>query len=395
MNVPSISSSTEATTFQGLVTCRAGLERVLAAELTALRLEVDRIGRRAVFFRSDKAGVYRANMALRSGLAVLLPIRTFNARNYDMLYYQARKTNWHKLFAVDRTVRIDVNGGSDALANTQYVTHRIKDGIVDTFRKLTGGTRPSIDKRDPDIHVVAHLDGKRVTLCFDTSGTPLFKRGYRAAHGLAPIKEDLAAGILQLAGWNGRVPLLDPLCGAGTFLFEGWMLAANIAPNLERRFAFESLFDYEPDLHRAEQAALRAARRDPPETFHITGLEIDGPTRAVAEAIRRQHFSDAPVEIIGADFRSWGGNAEDAFLVANPPYGKRLGNPAEAIGLHRDLAAFVRDRCPGGTAAVFTANTEAAGTLDPRPEATWTLYNGRLEGRLVKFAPGRGGRHAG
>ena len=375
---------------EGLVTCRAGLERVVADELRELGITVDRPGRRAVFFRTDKAGVYRANMALRSAIAVLLPIRTFNARNYDMLYYQARKTNWHKLFPVDRTVRIDVNGGSDALTNTQYVTHRIKDGIVDTFRKLTGGTRPSIDKRDPDIHVVAHLDGKRVTLCLDTSGTPLFKRGYRAAHGLAPLKEDLAAGILRLAGWDGGTPLLDPLCGSGTFLFEAWMLAAGIAPNLDRRFAFESLFDYDPALHAAGREALAAARSDPPPGFRLTGLENDGPTRAVAESIRRNHFPDAPLEIAAADFRSWTGPAEGTFVVTNPPYGHRLGDHGEAVALHCDLARFVRTRCADGTAAVFTANLEGAALLDDRPEATWTLYNGRLEGRLVKFAPGLG-----
>ncbi len=390
MKNPPPPPSGSAPDLEGLVTCRAGLERVVADELRALGITVERTGRRAVFFRSDQAGVYRANMALRSAIAVLLPIRTFNARNYDMLYYQARKTNWHKLFPVDRTVRIDVNGGSDALTNTQYVTHRIKDGIVDTFRKLTGGTRPSIDKRDPDIHIVAHLDGRRVTLCLDTSGTPLFKRGYRAAHGLAPLKEDLAAGILRLAGWGGTVPLLDPLCGSGTFLFEGWMLAADIAPNLERRFAFESLFDYDPALHAADRDILAAARRNPPAGFRITGLENDGPTRAVAESIRRQHFPDAPVEITAADFRSWPGRAEGAFVVANPPYGHRLGDHAEAVALHRELARFVRHRCAGGTAAVFTANLDGAALLDDRPEATWTLYNGRLEGRLVKFAPGIG-----
>src|SRR5690606_7952937 len=149
----------------------------------------------------------------RSGLSVLLPIRTFNARNYDLLYFQSRKTNWHKLFSVDKSLRIDVNGGSDVLRNSEYVVHRVKDGIVDTFRKLSAGVRPSVDKSEPDIHIVVHLDHTRVTLCIDTSGLPLFKRGYRLQHGVAPIKEDLAAGILQLSGWDQKSSLTDPMCG--------------------------------------------------------------------------------------------------------------------------------------------------------------------------------------
>lgn len=366
----------------GLVTCRAGLERVVARELRELGAEVLRIGTRAVFFRPDPAVVYRCNMGLHSALNVLLPIRTFNARNYEMLYYQARKTNWHKLFTVGRSIRIDVNGGSPTLRHTQYVTHRVKDGIVDTFRKLSGGIRPSVRKDDPDVHIVVHLDGPRVTLCLDTSGQPLFKRGYRTEHGAAPLKEDLAAGILQLAGWDGRKPLLDPLCGAGTFLFEAWLLAAGIAPNLDRRFAFESLLSYDPALHAAERDRLRARIRstDLPE---LLGYERDPATRAVAEAIRQRHFPDAPIGIRQTDYRTAPG-LRDGLIVCNPPYGVRLGTAAAAVALHRELGAFLRDACAGSAAAVFTANPEAAVALEPPvPRRSHVLYNGALEGRLL------------
>ncbi len=369
---------------EGLVGTRAGLEKSVAGELKSLGIPVTRIGRRAVFFRTDLAGVYRANMGLRSGLNVLLPIRTFNARNYDMLYYQSRKTNWHKLFPVERTLRIDVNGGSDELRNSEYVVHRVKDGIVDTFRKLAGGIRPSIDKRDPDIHIVVHLDAHRVTLCLDTSGQPLFKRGYREAHGIAPLKEDLAAAILRIAGWDGTTSLIDPLCGSGTFLFEAWMKAANKAPNLDRRFAFESLFDYDAHLHAAEREALEAAERSPRPEFKIIGLEKDAATRTVAETIRKTYFLDAPITIEATDFRAWPDTVERFFAVTNPPYGKRIGTHAEAVALHRELADFLRKRCPNGRAAVFSANPDGIAALGPT-EKSWTLYNGALEGQLVRF----------
>ena len=240
-----------------IVVCRGGLESVAADELQKLGVSVRKIRTRAVDVETDLAGIYRANMALRSALNVLLPVRSFNARNYDILYYQSRKTNWHKLFPVTARLRINVKGRSGTLRDSRYVIHRVKDGITDTFNKLFDA-RPSIEKRDPDVHVVVHLDEHRVTLAIDTSGVPLFKRGYRAGHGEAPIKEDLAAGILALSGWDGTSPLVDPMCGSGTFLFEAWMRAARIAPNRGRKFGFEMLHGYDPELHWKERNALAA-----------------------------------------------------------------------------------------------------------------------------------------
>ncbi len=381
----------------GLVTCRAGLERVIADELKELAIEVTRIGTRAVFFRTDRAGVYRANMGLRSALSVLLPIRRFNARNYDMLYFQSRKTFWHKMFSVDRTVRIDVNGGSSQLRNTQYVVHRVKDGIVDTFRKLCEGKRPSIDKRDPDVHVVVHLDGPRVTLCLDTSGVPLFKRGYRVEHGEAPLKEDLAAGILALSGWDGRMPLCDPMCGAGTFLFEGWMRATRRAPNLERRFAFESLFSYDPATHAAEQEALRSGIIDPPTGFELFGCERAPAAVRVMERIHREHFPEAPLRVEEMDFRALQTPPVGCFAVTNPPYGRRLGGGRSPDGdadsrgdlnrLYRDLGCHLRRiRQDGGSAAVLSAWEDAARTIGLEPTRRFTLYNGAIRCDLLCFS---------
>ncbi|MEE3178210.1 MAG: class I SAM-dependent RNA methyltransferase, partial [Verrucomicrobiota bacterium] len=206
----------------GFVLCRGGLEEVVVKELRELEIEVVARRKRAVEIVTNLAGFYRANMGLRSALNVLRPIRSFNARNYDLLYYQSRKTNWHKLFPVDARIRIDIKGHSPKITHTRYAIHRVKDGITDTFRKLCHGVRPSIEKRNPDVHVVVYLEKHRATLALDMSGTPLFKRGYRIEHGEAPMKEDLAAGLLSLSGWDRRSPLLDPMCGSGTLLFEAW-----------------------------------------------------------------------------------------------------------------------------------------------------------------------------
>lgn len=370
-----------------IVTCRGGLEAVVADELRSLGITVAATRRRAVLAQTDAAGVYRANMGLRCALGVLRPLRTFNARNYDLLYYQSRKTNWHKCFPVDATIRIDVKGASDVLDHTQFITHRVKDGIVDTFRKLCAGQRPSVDKRDPDVHIVVYLDQTRVTLCLDTSGTPLFKRGYRLRHGEAPIKEDLAAGLLALSGWDRASPLLDPMCGSGTLLFEAWMMAAGIAPNLDRRFGFEALLDYREDLHEAEAEALRARARPPGDGFFLVGLEIDETTFRTMEDIRRTSFPSAPLRLHRGDFRSFVPPAGLTMVVCNPPYGVRSGRDEDIGPLYHDLARFLRDRLPAARAALYTANHDAARAFGGDRRRAIPLRNGSLEGALYFVGP--------
>jgi len=366
------------------VVCRGGLEPVVAGELRENGITVRGTRTRAVDIETDLAGIYRANMGLRSALNVLLPIRTFNARNYDLLYYQSRKTNWHKLFPATARLRIDVKGRSKILQDSRYVMHRVKDGITDTFTKLAG-QRPSIDKRHPDVHVVVRREGQRVTLALDTSGVPLFKRGYREDHGEAPLKEDLAAGMIALSGWDRAGPLIDPMCGSGTLLFEAWMQAARIAPNRDRRFGFEMLAGYEPEIHRHERERLAAGERGASPGPELAGLEIDEETCVLADDIRRRHFPDAPIRFRNRDFRHLDTGERFGAAVCNPPYGVRLGKQEEIARLYRDLGQFLRERVPGGQAAIYTANADAASHFGGVQDDSIPLLNGSLEGRLYRF----------
>lgn len=366
----------------GIVICRHGLERVVEAELKDLGIEVVAVRNRAIDIATSLGGFYRANMGLRSALHVLRPIRSFNARTYDLLYYQSRKTNWHKLFPVDATLRIDVKGHSSKLDDERFVIHRVRDGIVDTFRKLKGGMRPSVEKLVPDVHIVVYFHEHEASLAIDTSGVPLFKRGYRIEHGEAPMKEDLAAGILALSGWDRKSPLLDPMCGSGTLLFEAWMMAAGIAPNLDRRFGFEKLFDYDPELHKRERDRLAKAQRGAPEGFELLGLEIDGPTLRTASGIRAKHFPKAPIRLENVDFSRFDPGARFRTVVCNPPYGVRMGEKDEIASLYQTLGAFVERHCAGGRAGIYTANHEAAPLFGGELKRSIPLRNGSLEGRL-------------
>lgn len=367
-----------------VATCRPGLEGVLSGEIEQLGGRTVTKGKRSVAFTTDQRGLYRMNMALRSAIQVLLPIRTFNARDYKLLYFQSRRTNWHHYFTEEKTLRIDVNGHSPTLRNTQYVVHRVKDGIVDTFRKLSEGVRPSIDKADPEIHIVVHLQGTKVTVCLDSSGSPLFKRGYRTEHGEAPIKEDLAAGILLLADADRHPGLIDPMCGSGTFLFESWMLFNNVAPNLRRSFAFQHWLDYDEGGFLEEQKALQARTRNRLER-RLVGIEKDTDSLAVARRIHAEAFPEAAIDFQEGSFQDASLSLKDGLMVTNPPYGKRLGTEAELPGLYRDLGTFAKRSVPGGQLAVFTANRKAARQIRLKQDRALTLFNGALEGLLYQY----------
>jgi putative N6-adenine-specific DNA methylase len=234
------------------------------------------------------------------------------------------------------------------------------------------------------VHVVVHLDGARVTLALDTSGVPLFKRGYRTAHGEAPLKEDLAAGIVALSGWDRSSPLLDPMCGAGTLVFEAWLAAAGIAPNLNRRFGFERLLDYDPALHQHERDRLAAASRPPPPGLTLEGWDLDPAATRLACAIRDRFFPDAPIHFHHADFRNRHPAPGTRTLVCNPPYGVRLASDAEIATLYHDLGGFLRRHLAGGHAAILTAHHAAASRFGGSPRRSIPLRNGALECRLYQ-----------
>jgi putative N6-adenine-specific DNA methylase len=371
-----------------VATCRPGLEGVLSAEIEQQGGRQVRLAKRAVHFTTDQAGLYRMNMAIRTAIQILVPLRTFNARDYQLLYFQARKTNWHQYFSADKTVRIDVNGNSPTLRNTQYVIHRVKDGIVDTFRKLNDGIRPSIDKADPDVHVLVHLNGQKVTLYLDSAGIPLFKRGYRTEHGGAPLKEDLAAGILQLSEAASFKGLVDPVCGSGTFLFEGWMLSNNVAPNLKRSFAFQNWADYRPELHEREKAALQSRESIRPEVSFL-GCEMDASAIEVARKIHRDHFPEANIEWHHGLFQEKEWVAPEGLMVANPPYGERLGFGDDLGALYKDIGYAAKRMVPGGKLALFTTNRKAARQIRLKAGPALTLFNGSLEGLLYPYTLNR------
>ena len=227
-----------------------GLEEILAKELTDLGAQNVTAGRRMVAFEGDKELMYKANLCCRTALRILKPIVKFTADDPDTLYEMTKDFDWTTIMSIDKTFSIDSVVNSDTFTHSRYVTYRVKDGIVDFFKDRSGADkRPGVRLQDADVIINVHIDGNRVTLSLDSSGESLHKRGYRVAQTEAPINEVLAAGILLKSGWHGECPLVDPMCGSGTFLIEAALIAANINPGVYRKsFAFEQWNDFDEEL---------------------------------------------------------------------------------------------------------------------------------------------------
>ncbi|MGE0798158.1 MAG: class I SAM-dependent RNA methyltransferase [Lautropia sp.] len=371
--------------------CPRGLEPALAAELAALgAVDVVATGGGAAC-RGPLALAYRLNLEARLPSRVLLRLGAAPYRTTDDLYRLAHDFEWEDWFGPERTLRVDITAVRSPLASIAFATLRIKDGIVDRLRARTG-RRPSIDTAAPDVRVVVYLHGEESTVYLDLSGEPLFKRGWRAGrdtHGAAPLKENLAAGLLALAGWQPQMPLLDLFCGAGTIVIEAAQLALGRPPGGNRGFGIERLALHDPALARDTAEAARqveqqrtAAQRETP--LQIGASDIDGGAVALARAnLERAGVPAAAVrfEIVDAIAARppW---PEAGLIVSNPPYDERV--PIE-VSTWRAFGATLRGHFGGWNAFLLAGDRGLPGRLGLRESRKTPLFNGAIECRLFEF----------
>ena len=235
--------------------CPRGLETVLAQELAELEASSIRTADGGVHFAGPWALGYRANLESRIASRILWRVATAPYKTEDDIFRATLALPWPQWFDVERTIRVNLAAVRCPLKSLDFVTLRIKDAVCDAFR-AKGGERPNVNTQAPDVRIHAFLTADRLTLYIDTSGEPLFKRGYRTATGEAPLRENLAAGIVKLSGWNPPEALLDPMCGSGTLLIEAALIALNIAPGARRSFAFEKLKNFDERLWQELRPAL-------------------------------------------------------------------------------------------------------------------------------------------
>jgi putative N6-adenine-specific DNA methylase len=364
-------------------TCPRGMEDALARELESLGAASIGASPGGVEFTGDFETCYRANLECRVASRVLWRVAGAHYASEDDLYRAAHAVAWPEWFGADQTLRVDLSAIRSPLKSLDFATLRIKDAVCDRFRAETG-RRPSVDTRSPHVRVYAFLTADRITLYLDTSGEALFKRGWRQQVTEAPLRENLAAGILRISGWTPGEPLLDPMCGGGTFLTEAATMALDIAPGLGRRFGFESLKNFDRALWTRLRAEVEQRRRQP-SAPSIFGSDIDGRAVEAARAnLTGAGVADA-VRLQRADVLELQSPAPAGVLVANPPYGIRIGEEQALAAFYPKLGDALKQRFAGWRAYIFTSDLRLPSLIRLKPARRTPLYNGAIECRLFEF----------
>jgi len=359
-----------------------GLEEVLASELRSIGGNDVKTGKRAVFFTADKDLVYKANLRLRTALRLLKPIKRFRAEDEDVLYNQVKSIQWDELFDLDKTFLIRTTTSGPVFTHSHYVALKCKDAIADYFRDKHG-ERPSVDSREPDIVIHVKIYNDDVTISLDSSGDPLNKRGYRQREAIAPLNECLAAGMLLIAGYEGKTDLIDAMCGSGTLCIEAAMIAHRIAPGLMRNnFAFMHWKDFDEELFNVIRDATVNRLRE--ESIKIIGMDTD----FFALNLARQAAKDAGLED-AIDFQIGNFFREEppkppALLVMNPPYDERI-KVDDIEKLYSDIGDRLKEAYAGRKAWILSGHVEAMKRIGLRTFDTHHLMNGKIPCRFSGY----------
>ena len=359
-----------------------GLENILAKELEELGASGIRPVNRAVLFTGGKDTLYRINYCARTALSVLMPVGEFRITSKEDLYSKTHKISWSDFMDPDYTFSVVPVVNSPLFGHTGYPGLVVKDAIADFFRKKNG-RRPSVDTTDPDLIVNLHISNDRVTLSLDSSGLPLYKRGYRLQQGPAPLNEVLAAGILRLSGWNGSDPIIDPMCGSGTIPIEAAMIAYNIPPGKFRSsFGFNRWKDFDSRLFgRIKDKADSAIQISP---VNISASDISERAVSITAANLEHAGLSGQVSVEVADFTKLKSAFTNGFVFLNPPYGQRI-KPDDITGLYSTIGSTLKHNFPGNKAWIITAEREYLKNIGLKPAAKYKLYNGAIECTLTGY----------
>jgi len=364
--------------------CPRGLEAALSQELARIGAVEPSVTDGGVGFGGPLALAMRANLESRLASRILWRVGGGEYRDEHGLYELVKAIDWQQHFTATRTLRVDVAATRSPLQSLEFATLRVKDAVCDRFRADVN-VRPSIDKRQPDVRVNAYLTDREATIYVDTSGEPLFKRGYRRDTDEAPLRENLAAGLLSLAGWAPGLALLDPMCGSGTIVAEAALMAADRAPGLSRTFGFQKLAWFDgPSWQRMKQSA-RDRVKAAPDAASIFASDIAPGAVAKAQSNLRAAQVDAFVDVEQADFLARTAPAPGGILLANPPYGVRLTDQQQLATLYPLWGDVLKQRFAGWTAFFFTGDLRLPKLIHLKVARKTPLFNGALECRLFEF----------
>ncbi|MBI3222496.1 MAG: class I SAM-dependent RNA methyltransferase [Nitrosomonadales bacterium] len=363
--------------------CPRGLENLLHSDLESLGAKDVRATEGGVQFSADWEQCYRANLESRIASRILWRVKETTYRTEQDIYKAVFDLQWHRWFNVGNTIRVNTTAIRCPLKSLEFITLLVKDAVCDRFRAHCN-ERPSVDTLDPDVRIHVFIEDSRLMLYLDTSGDALFKRGVRQHTNIAPLRENLAAGILRLMKWQPGTPLLDPMCGSGTFLLEAAQISLNIQPGIARHFAFEKLLNFDAKTWQAMREQAIAAQL-PPRPLPLYGSDLYGDALKTARRNLEEAELAECVELKQANVLEISAPAEHGMLVANLPYGERMGELEELEELYPRLGDALKKKFGGWTAYLFTADKAILKLMRLSPSKRTPLFNGAIECRLLEY----------
>jgi putative N6-adenine-specific DNA methylase len=378
--------------------CAAGAETFLAEEVQRITGRAAKAHRAGVTLRASWRDAMLLNLHSRLAQRVLIELANGPYRDEADVYSAAAAVAWEEWFDVKRTFKVEITAQHSPLKSLNFAALKVKDAVADRFRDK-GGERPSVDTQYPDIRVYVHLTADRVTLYIDTSGEPLFKRGWREDKGEAPLKETLAAAMIAASGWDGTVPLYDPCCGSGTIVIEAAQVACNIAPGQLRRFGFEKLLPYQEHVWKALWEEAKAQQRAP--SAPVFGSDVAFRMVDFAQRNAQRAGVGDVVQLRGGDaLQRMPPSEVPGVMLVNPPYGERIetagvagrsqGGRERAEGddggdFFNQLAAHWKKNFPGWTAWILTPDLKLPSRMRLKESRRVPMWNGPIECRLFRF----------
>ena len=362
-----------------------GLVEPLEQELKDLGLKVTDKYIGGVFFESNWEGCYKANLHSRLASRILKPVLDFTAYQPEELYNQILRHDFTKYIKPTQTISIDASVTESMMRDQRYVAMKVKDAIVDQFRDKFG-VRPDVDNENPSLRIHVRAIKNQFNVAIDTSGDSLFKRGYRKEVGEAPLKENLAAGLIMVTEWDKKSPLVDFMCGSGTFLIEAAMMAKNIAPGISRkRFGFQNWLNYEPEAwDKVVQDAMDAEIEELPFKFY--GFDIDRKVLNNAKDNAKRAGVDDVIEFKKEPVATVEPPVEKGMIIINPPYGARIGDEDNLRDVYRDLSFTLKHRFKGWDAWILSGNKELIADLKLKSTRKHFVFNGNIECRFLKYS---------
>ena len=373
------------------LTCPRGLEEITSQDIAPHCLNAKPISG-GVQFNGDFKDLYRVNLHSRTGMFALVKLLNFSAENQDDLYYKIADYPWYEWISHDDTFSIRSRVYSRIFIDSNFVTLKVKDAIVDRIRQKTK-RRPDVDKENPRYSLFVFIHEKKVSIFLNSSGASLSKRGYRQKIHKAAINEALGAGLILLSGWEPSQPFYDPMCGSGTLPIEAALIGKNIpAGNYRKGFAFKGWKNFDPRLWNSVVREAREKIRN--EKLQIFGSDNIGANVDMAKRNALKILIHTHIQFSKREFEDFQPKNSGGTILMNPPYGERIGEEEELKNLYQLIGHILKQNCVNNDAFIISGNKELTPLIGLKSQRNYVLKNGKIDCRLLHY-PIREGNYVG